>query len=388
MRLARRGNAPTRAARSTASTVVLALLGTLLTVTSILVPAESAQAATVTIGTIQGQMADHKGADNGTGGDNCITYNPTNTATSSGLVSNPNEAQTGHGFSGSRCPNKLSTTDQSVVGFRPSATTSAQDGVSFLIGRMIHYNNPITASDRYFTGTINTVLGGFTAPNTLSFPWSLDETPNTGGGVNDVITFTNQISTVTLTQGGLSFRLVVLGFIPVANATTCPTTPAGTPVNEFSTVEGQQTHACLYASLQQTRTLTISKVVTGFGAPTRTFGFTSTSTLAGSPWTNSTWNLSAGGSQKRDLTSGNAVTVTENDPNDDRWELTGLTCKQYAADGTTLVDVPGATLNPAARQVVLNTVPAPLSASNPGITCTYTNTYTPKATLTLVKQVQ
>ena len=133
--------------------------------------------------------------------------------------------------------------------------------------------------------------------------------------------------------------------------------------------------------------MTITKVVSGT-APAKAFGFMSTSTLAGSPWTNSTWNLSAGGSEKRDLTSGNTVTVTENDPNDDRWELTGLTCKQYAADGTTLVDVPGATLNLAARQVVLNNVPAPLSASNPGITCTYTNTYTPKATLTLVKQVQ
>ena len=54
---------------------------------------------------------------------------------------------------------------------------------------------------------------------------------------------------------------------------------------------------------------------------------------------------------------------------------------------STSVDVPGATLNTAARQVVLANIPAPLSASRPGITCTYTNTYTPKATLTLVKQV-
>ena len=33
-------------------------------------------------------------------------------------------------------------------------------------------------------------------------------------------------------------------------------------------------------------------------------------------------------------------------------------------------------------------MPAPQNAAQPGITCTYTNTYTPKATLTLVKQVQ
>ena len=102
------------------------------------------------------------------------------------------------------------------------------------------------ANDRYFTGTINAVLGGFASPNTVSFAWQLDETPNTGGDncCNDLITFTNQISTVTLTQGGLGFRLVVLGFIPVASSTTtCPATPTGTPQNEFSTVEGTQTHA-------------------------------------------------------------------------------------------------------------------------------------------------
>ena len=49
--------------------------------------------------------------------------------------------------------------------------------------------------------------------------------------------------------------------------------------------------------------------------------------------------------------------------------------------------VPGATLNLAARQVVLANVPPPPLASAPGITCTYTNTYTPRSTLTLVKQV-
>jgi hypothetical protein len=379
--------AATRPARSIASTLVLALLGSFLTVVAVVAaPAPSAQAATVTIGTIQGQMANHRGADYGTGGDNCITYNPTGTATSSALVSSPNEAQTGHGFD-RKCPNKLDTGEQSVVGFRPSSVTSAQDGAFFLIGRMVHYNNPITASDRYFTGTINTVLSGFTAPNTLAFNWNLDETPNSGGGVNDVLTFTNQISAVTVTQGGLSFRLVVLGFVPVASGTTCPATPAGTPVNEFSTVEGQQTHACLYSALQQLRRLTVTKVVAG-SAPARSFAFTSNSNLAGSAWSNGSWTLANGGTETRDLVSGNTVTITENDPNDDRWEVTGLTCKQYAADGTTVVDVPGATLNLAARQAVLVNVPPPLSAARPEITCTFTNTYTPKATLTLVKVVQ
>ena len=51
-------------------------------------------------------------------------------------------------------------------------------------------------------------------------------------------------------------------------------------------------------------------------------------------------------------------------------------------------DQPGATVNLAARQAVLANIPAPPHAARPGITCTYTNTYTPRSTLTLVKRVQ
>ena len=245
-------------------------------------------------------------------------------------------------------------------------------------------------NDRYFTGRINAVLGGFASPNAVSFDWQLDETPNTGGDncCNDLITFTNQISTVTLTQGGLSFRLVVLGFIPVASSTTtCPATPTGTPQNEFSTVEGTQTHACLYASLVQVRTLTVVKTVTGTAPPARSFDFSSSSTLAGSPWSNGTFSLTSGGSETRSLTSGNTVTVTETDPGDDRWSLTGLACTEFNAAGDQ-VPATWVTANLAARQALLTNVPTPQNAAQPGITCTYTNTYTPKATLTLVKQVQ
>ena len=354
------------------------------------VPASPVAAASVSIGPVQGQMADQLGQDNGTVG-NCITYAPPGTASSSAFVVSPAEAQTAHGHSsGSSCPSTLSTSSQSAVGFRPSAVTSVQDGTPFLIGRMVHYNNPIQANDRYFTGKLNASLTGFTAPNTLSFPWSLDETPNTGGGgcCNDLISFTNQISNITLTQGGLTFNLVLLGFVPVANATACPATPAGGVKNEFSTVEGQQTHACLYATVVQVRSLTVVKQV-GPGNPARTFGFTSSSSLAGSPWANGTFNLASaapGNSVTRALTSGESVTLTEVDPADDRWALTNLVCTEIGANGLAQ-PVAGATFNLAARQAVLTNVPPPPLASQPGITCTFTNTYTPKATVTLVKQV-
>ena len=184
------------------------------------VPARPAAAATVTFGTIQAQMANHLGLNYGTGGSNCIRYSPTSApATSpSNFVASPNEALTAHGRSGSgnNCPAAVSTTTQSAVGFRPSTATAVEDGVSFLVGRMVHYNNPIQASDEYFTGTMNVRLSSFST-TTIAFPWTLDETPNDGPSPNDEIAFSNQISDVTLIQGGLTFRLVVNGFIQTAN---------------------------------------------------------------------------------------------------------------------------------------------------------------------------
>ncbi|MDN5768466.1 MAG: DUF11 domain-containing protein, partial [Humibacillus sp.] len=384
------------AARSTASLMVLLLVGALAMAASVVLPASTALAADINAGPVKAQMADHRGVDNGTGRSNCITYAPPGSATSSAQVTNTgtsiNEAQTGHGSATSgRCPSSLSTATQSVVGFRPSTVTSVSDGSQFLIGRMIHYNNPVYADDRYYTGTLNTVLAGFSGNNTLSFPWTLDETPNnanppTNPANNDVIAFSNQISSVTLTQGGSTFRLVITGFVPVGNAATCPALPAGTPVNQFSTVETTSTHACLYASLETVRSLTVVKQVAGSPPGTPGFGFGSTSTLAGSPWSNGSFSLNSGGSYQQELTTGNTVTVTEKDPNDDRWALTGLTCTQIGANGQP-EPVPGVTTSIAGRQVVLANVPRPPRVGSPGITCTYTNTYTPKATLTLVKKV-
>ena len=353
-------------------------------------PAPSASAATVTLGTVQGQLANHAGVDNGTTG-NCIRYSPASTSTSSGVVSAPNEALTAHGRPGqntSTCPPNLSTSSQSAVGFRPSSVSSVTDGAPFLIGRMVHYNNPVYADDRYFTGDLRATLTGFASPNTLTFPWTLDETPNTGTGncCNDLLSFTNQISNVTLSQGGLTFKLVMLGFIGTGTSATCPATPAGTPQNIFSTVEGAQTHACMYAAIAQERSLRIVKNVVGSPPGTPSFAFTSTSSLDGSPWSNSAFNLARGGTVQRSLTSGNSVTVTETDPGDDRWTLSALVCQQYNAAGQ-LVTIAGAT-NVAARKVTLTNVPPPEYLADPSITCTFTNTYTPRTTLSLVKQVQ
>lgn len=55
---------------------VVALVAGLVVVTSIVTPAPTANAATVNLGTIQAQMADHRGVDHNTSG-NCIRYSPT-----------------------------------------------------------------------------------------------------------------------------------------------------------------------------------------------------------------------------------------------------------------------------------------------------------------------
>ena len=155
-----------RTRRWGALATVVALVAGLLVITTTVAPAPAAHAATVSIGTIATQMANQRGVDNGTSG-NCIRYAPASgtgsSSTSSAWVSNtapglPNSAITAHGYS-NNCPNNLSTSSQSALGFRPSAVTSAEDGAPFLIGGMTHYNNPIQSNDQYFTGELRTQLG-------------------------------------------------------------------------------------------------------------------------------------------------------------------------------------------------------------------------------------
>ena len=83
--------------------VATLLLSPLVSAIAVVVPASgTSEAATVILGTIQAQLADLRGVDNGLTG-NCITYSPVGTSTSSTFVSSPNEAITAHGASGS-CP--------------------------------------------------------------------------------------------------------------------------------------------------------------------------------------------------------------------------------------------------------------------------------------------
>ncbi|WP_402464692.1 DUF5979 domain-containing protein [Isoptericola aurantiacus] len=404
----------TRPGRLVAAVVALTFLAVGLPA----VVAPPAEAATLQIGPITAQLRDHGGEANNNGprGD-CIHYSPGSgigaTTTSSAFVgaSGTTEARTSHGTYGVRdrrrttyvCPDQLDTDKQSAVGFKPAPVVTAQDGETFLIGRLTHYNNPITAPSKHFTGELRVQLGGLTPLTPTTFPWELWETPNlrpgeyrncafTGNdapndrGCADEIKFSNQIASQVYDQDGFEYKLVVTGFVPTDGA--CPATPSGSAQNRFLTRESATSSACLYASLVQLRALTVIKrtvVPDGVTITPPAFGFTGTSSLDGSPWATRKFSLDPtdpGNAETDQLLRGESVSITEEQPSGDQWSVTGMECLDSAGGA-----VPEARYDIGAGRITLEDVGPPPTTDALGIVCTVTNTYVPKATLTLVKQV-
>lgn len=381
-----------------------------ITLSTALVPvgfglAEPASAAAIEVGAITAQVRDHHGADTpaGTDADNCITYKPANDATSSKFVGAGEEALTAHGRpSNTKCPTALSTDSQSAVGVSPQAVTSVSDGVPFALAKVTHYNRGIssTADDRY-TGKLAIRLGGFSPATDLVYDWKMWETPNANSAAecektgapnlvacDDQIVFSGQVPTQTLTKDGRTFKLVVNGFSPITDG-TCPTAMPATTQNTFWTTERASSQACIYASLAEVRHLTIKKEVvdsTGATVAPTSFDFASTSSLAGSAWSAAPFALTAGtttagSTGSRELLQGETVTVTETVPTSKAWKLTGISCLDGAGSKV------AATTNLATGKLTLDKVAAPKTAAAADITCTYTNTHTPLAELTLIKKV-
>ena len=353
-----------------------------------------AQAATIATG-VTAELTNHQGTT-GTDTTNCIRYQPSGSSTSTTYVGPGTEALTAHGYNPT-CPTNLSTATQSALGVTPSSVASVTDGNPFLLTTIKHYNNPISgaAASRY-RGNLNVRLSNFDGSPTLSFPWTMWETPNADNpcaypngpnqnGCADQMTFTGSAATQTLTKDGISYKLVINGFSSAIN-NACPATPGNTtPSEDFLTAERAVTTACIYATLSQVRSLRINKVVVGSPPGTPSFGYTGTSTVTGSPWAAAAFNLGAGGTRVGELLQGETVSVTETAPTGDQWTLTGLTCVDGA--GQTLGAADGVTYSIGQGRVTLSDTPAPSTVAAGPITCTYTNTYTPKATLTLVKTV-
>lgn len=391
----------------------------------------ASEAGDFNFGAIQAQMANHSGA-NQTGarsaqeGDyvrygilansSTETWAP-NTGGSDGTGSSPNwwtngksawvgsgtTAYSAHGTNTCRwyggyypCSPGIDTggvalNTKSAIGFSPSNLTSAAPGTIFNLGRMVHRNNPISATNRYFVGNMNIKFNG--ATNTYN--WWLNETENkhsedTNPKNNDILKFTNQISDQTFQQNGIDYTLVVHGFTAPTSGNVCPSTvdELGDVKNEFSTVETEVTYGCLYASIEQVRSLKVIKQTeapAGLVSPTvPRFDFTSTSTLAGSPWATdfslTPTGVGAGGamSKTEKFVVGQTVSITEKNPTAP-WNFTSLVCVDGDNKNIGTIDGQKFTLS--------GHIYASTAAEVP-ITCTYVNTYTPpNGTLTLVKKV-
>lgn len=381
------------------------LSGVLLVLSLTVGATPTANAATIGIGSIFGAVSDQVG-DSGTPAENCIRYSPITgpgaSATSSALVKYPTEARTAHGFSAS-CPDQLDTSQQSALGITPSTVSSVTDGTPFLLGRAVHYNNPVAPVAATYTGVLKLQLSAFdAAASTVTFGWFLWETPNEASpcafpgagalnskGCADEIKFASQISDDVVTKNGVSYKVVINGFDPVPTGSNCPAKPGtGTaqPDNDFLTAEQTTSASCVYATLVQVRSLTVvKKVVVPSGVTVPDFGFSSTSNLDGSPWAASSFSLtpnSPDASVTRQLVQGESVTVSETPPTENRWSLTGLACVN--GDGSPFA---AATYDVATGKLIIGATPAPPSEAAGPITCTFTNTYIARGTLTLVKEV-
>lgn len=367
-----------------------------------------ADAVSVSIGTISAQMANQQGITetgepDGTAESNCIRYAPPNTSTSSQFVTSPGEALTAHGRDGSTCPSSLDVGEQSAVGVKPAAGGTIANGDPFLLARVIHYNNPVIVDAEFFRGDMKLKFGDFDGTPTVTFPWRMWETPNDGScpngggpdGCDDEITFTDQISDVSLSQDGVDYLLVVEGFVPVKSKDACPTSPGDSVEGDFWTDEDKTTHACLYGSLYQERPVTIVKAIEGSSedvtAPSEAFVIDSEGSLEGSPW-NTSFELNppddgTDASDPLSIIGRDTATLIEQMSDDSRWELTEIACTDFDVDGETRPLPSGATYDLEKGKLILSKVPAPDYQDDASITCTFTNTYTPMTTLTLVKEV-
>ncbi|MDA2972730.1 MAG: choice-of-anchor K domain-containing protein [Actinomycetota bacterium] len=367
------------------------------------------RADAVSIGTISAQMSNQQGITetgdpDGTNESNCIRYAPPNDSTSSQFVTSPGEALTAHGRDGGSCPSSLDVDEQSALGVKPAVGSTILNGDPFLLARVIHYNNPVIVDAEYFRGDMSLKFGDFDGTPTVTFPWRMWETPNAGpcpngvgpSGCDDETIFTDQISDVPLSQDGIDYLLVIDGFVPVNSEDACPATPTDPAENDFWTDENSTTHACLYGSIYQERPVTIVKEIQGVTeevvAPSETFIIDSEGDLTGSPWDTS-FELTppADGFDSADPVSiigRDTATLTEESMMDSRWELTDIECTDFDAEGEPRLLPKGATYDVENGQLILSEVPAPDYEDDGSITCTFTNTYTPMTTLTLVKVVE
>ncbi|MFV0252562.1 MAG: DUF5979 domain-containing protein [Beutenbergiaceae bacterium] len=396
---------------------IVALVGTLVPAITFwdVVQAPPAQAVTIDA-SVQAQMARESGytaggTANPSAGD-CVRYGIAAASTSTGVAANTGGSNgtsaaaysdgntawvsdgatlnTAYSAHGNNCTGAstggVSLNSQSAIGFRPTGADQFSTGTIFNLGRMVHRNHPVNTTNSWFQGDMNIRFDPGDTPVDMTFRWQLHETPNTPGPVNDIVTFLNEETDATfVADDGLTYTMVVRGFTAPQSGTTCAATLTSLTDadirHQFSTVEGAVNYGCLYASMEQVRTLTIVKDVADpyAAAPATVFDFTSTSSVAGSHWDGAAFSLADADSYSQTFTTAETIRVSEADQASP-WTLDGVSCVQ--GEDTPIPDV-----GISGGQI---TIPAGLStatAADAEITCTYTNAYQPRATLTLVKEV-
>lgn len=373
-----------------------------------------ADAESLSLGTISAQMRDHQGTE-GSNEANCIRYAPSGSATSSDIVTSPDEALAAHGWTES-CPGSLDLDQQSAVGITPVASGDLTNGESFLLAEVTHYNRRVEGNGaEFYDGVARLRFGDFDGDPSIDLSWELWETTNTSGMGQgqcpirgpqggeapcvDRVVFTIP-DEVAMTKDGRSYRLTIDEVTAVEGEESCPAVP-GVEVtvseheedeheeegNTILTAEGMERRGCVYGTVMQGSVVTIVKAIEGVDtdvvAPSTMFVIDSSATPTGSSWNGISFELTPpdDGSASTDpkiWSSGEMVTLTEQDPMNPRWELTDITCT--GADDYEF-DLETRTLVLGNQMMTVNDV------QDGPITCTFTNTYTPKTTLTLVKVV-
>ena len=314
------------------------------------------------------------------------------------------QATTSHGLS--------TGSGVSTIGVTPNAPGTVNEGAPFLLAQFSHNNRPVMGAAQYDRTGIRIQFG--TNGPTFSMGAELNETTNTGPGCcNDILTLDSTVFNGEVQIDGYTYRLAARGFTRANQDGGCPTTPSGAISTTFVTVENANTFGCMYASLERVRKLTITKrvelpngqVITTAPDPMPAFTYTSTSSL-GTSW-NRNFNLDpTTGAQypaslTQDLLSTERVSMGEaivgEDPLDE-WNLQGVVCRDVSAPGVKLGNEEGTIIptiaaggsgitTTASGQLTVNNVVG-MTTTPDAIECTYTNIYTPKAKLTLVKKVE
>lgn len=367
---------------------------------------------------VQAQAANHHGINGTTGGD--IRYGSAAAGTVSGKIPNPgveagpnstdfvgpkSMVYSAHGR-GQKCADLgcthyegqetglLNLDAKSAVGFAPREVGSVDVGKKFALGYFVHVNNPIVGTggnngQRYAAELkIKLRLGG--VEKILSFPWTIHETPNDGADPRDILKFTSTVAPVSFKSGNLNYTLTIHGFTQNTGA-SCLGDASGTPLSEqFITKEGQKTYGCLWASIEQVRKVTIEKKVEKAPEmvgeiPATEFGFTTTGDLSDLWGADGKFSLkpteatSATEVNENGYNTGKELKITE-DTLGANWSLKSLSCKDADGQGAPIGSTSEGTLTLAKGLSEENSAKVP-------IRCTYTNLYTPPATITLLKKV-